>query len=121
MKRNDILLALAVFVVAGILYIVFALGRATGTIVTITVNGNHQHTYLLSENMTTEIQGYNGGKCIVEIKEGQIAVREATCPDHSCVQQGWIGKNGETIACLPNRILIVVEGQMQQEFDSVTK
>lgn len=121
MKRNDLLLALAVVLIAGILYVLFAFGRDAGNSVTITVDGKNPQTYLLSEDMTTEIQGFHGGICTVEIKDGEISVKEATCPDHSCVKQGWIGKNGDTIACLPNRVLIVVNGQAQQEFDSVAK
>ena len=39
---------------------------------------------------------------------------EADCPDKVCMGMGKISRNGEFIACLPNRLLVVVEGAAEQ-------
>ena len=38
------------------------------------------------------------------------AVQEASCPDHLCIRQGKISREGEMIVCLPNRMIAEVKG-----------
>ena len=52
----------------------------------------------------------NGGKNVVEIKNGAIHVVEADCPDKICVRHGAIKNVGETIACVPHKLLIEIAG-----------
>ena len=52
----------------------------------------------------------NGGTNILVIENGEAWVSEADCPDKVCMGMGKISRNGEFIACLPNRLLVVVEG-----------
>ena len=45
------------------------------------------------------------GVNVVSVRDGKIAVTEADCPDHYCMEMGW--KNGGTpIVCLPNGLVI---------------
>lgn len=121
MKRNDLILLFVILVIACVLYMALSFGRNVGSHATITIDGKEKYTYSLNENMITVVQGYGEGVCTVEIKDGRISVQEANCPDHSCVNQGWIDQEGDTIACLPSRILIVVDGEENSQFDSVSK
>lgn len=50
--------------------------------------------------------GYN----LIEIGDNEIRVIEADCPDKHDVKQGYISKIGETIVCLPNKMLIEIKG-----------
>ena len=50
--------------------------------------------------------GYN----ILELGDEQVRVIEASCPDEIDVKQGYISKVGETIICLPNRMVIEIKG-----------
>ena len=50
--------------------------------------------------------GYN----LVEIGDERVRVIEADCPDKIDVKQGYISKIGETIVCLPNRMVIEIKG-----------
>jgi hypothetical protein len=34
----------------------------------------------------------------------------ADCPDQRCVHQGWASRTGQCIVCLPNRVMIQIEG-----------
>jgi len=42
------------------------------------------------------------------IQDGRIAFVESDCPDQICVRTGFIGRHGQTAACLPNRVSIIV-------------
>ena len=63
-----------------------------------------------------EITTPNGGHNVVTVKDGKIAVTEANCPDHYCMDRGFVG-GGTQIVCLPNRLVISFMGE--QEVDGV--
>jgi len=47
----------------------------------------------------------NGGANTITVKDGKIAVTDATCPDHYCMHRGFCD-SGAQIVCLPNRLVI---------------
>jgi len=51
--------------------------------------------------------GYN----LIEIGDEKVRVAEADCPDQIDVEQGWISDIGETLICLPNRLVVEIKGQ----------
>ena len=57
-----------------------------------------------------------GGYNIITVKDGAIAVTEASCPDHYCMKRGFCS-SGAQIVCLPNRLVIEFVGQ--QSVDGV--
>ena len=62
----------------------------------------------------------NGGTNTLVIENGEAWVSEADCPDKICMGMGKNSKNGEFIACLPNRVIIVVEGGEESPVDGRT-
>lgn len=50
--------------------------------------------------------GYN----LIEVGDNQVRVIEASCPDKIDVKQGYISGIGETIVCLPNRLIVEIKG-----------
>ena len=63
----------------------------------------------LAVDRVLTLQGKNGVN-IVTVKDGKIAVTEADCPDHYCIQRGYCN-SGAQIVCLPNRLVIKFLGQ----------
>lgn len=58
--------------------------------------------------------GYN----LIEIGDEKVRVIEADCPDKIDVRQGYISKIGETIVCLPNKMIVEIKGMdKDQEID----
>ncbi len=47
---------------------------------------------------------------VVAVERGRICVSEASCPDHVCINTGWISDGAIPIVCLPNELVIKVEG-----------
>ena len=86
-------------------------------IVIVKVDGEEKGTYRLSEEQTIEI---NGGTNILQIKEGKADMTEADCPDKLCVHQKAISKDGESIICLPNQVVVEIESSESSEYDAVT-
>jgi hypothetical protein len=71
------------------------------------VDGKEFGTYSLGEDQVIEINDTN----TCEIKDGEVRMTKATCPDHLCIdQQGPVTDQGGMIVCLPNRVVIEAEG-----------
>ena len=75
-------------------------------------------TYVLTEDRRIEI---NHGTNILEIKNGEASMIEADCPDQICVHEKAISADGESIICLPNKIVVEVESDKESELDAVMK
>lgn len=58
----------------------------------------------------------SGGSNTITVRDGHIAVTQANCPDHYCIQRGFCS-SGTQIVCLPNRLVIRFAGR--QEIDGV--
>lgn len=43
-----------------------------------------------------------------EVSGGRVRMLESPCPEKICINTGWIGRPGEVIACVPNRVIIAV-------------
>ena len=113
MKRLDLILIAGVLVLAGIIYLVFLGSAEDGGKAVITVQ-----ELPLDEDTTYQVdtpEGYN----IVEIKDGWADVIEADCRDGLCADQKRIHKTGETIVCLPHKMVVTIEAGTENTVDAV--
>lgn len=53
---------------------------------------------------------YNGYTLTVTAEDGGLRVSEADCPTQDCVHTGAISRSGQSIVCLPARIIIQLTG-----------
>lgn len=115
--RYDLLLILLLLLAAGLLFLLLRPGGA-GQYVLVTVDGEEVGRYPLDEDRTVTIgeEDYN----ILEIRNGAAAVTEANCGDHTCVRTGQIRRAGETIICLPHRLVVKIIGGGGETADAVS-
>ncbi len=78
-------------------------------------DGKILRTVNLNVDQEFTVPAAKGGYNIVTVRNGQIAVTEASCPDHYCMHRGFLS-GGTDIVCLPNKLVIRFLGQ--QEVDS---
>ena len=50
------------------------------------------------------------GTNVITVKDGKVAVTQADCPDHYCMDRGFCS-GGVQIVCLPNRLVIRFAGE----------
>ncbi|MFZ7101643.1 MAG: NusG domain II-containing protein [Peptococcaceae bacterium] len=81
----------------------------------IEVNGSIYQKISLSSGSKQEIQvNLPNNEYVQIIQDGElIYVAAASCPDKVCVKTGQISKIGQNIVCLPNRVVIYIEGKSQ--------
>ncbi len=44
----------------------------------------------------------------IKVKDGSIAITQNDCPHHICMKMGPISRPGQTIVCVPKKILIYI-------------
>ena len=77
-------------------------------------------TVSLEKEDTFLIEGKNGAYNKISVKDGSIAVIDASCPDFLCGQMGYISKGPIPITCLPNRLIVEIEWEREAgEVDGV--
>lgn len=109
MKKNDILLIIILLIMGlGIGVGYGYMHRENGTYVLITVDSKEYKRLPLDKNTQVDIPGANGGTNRLIIKNGEATISQADCPDKLCVHQAAIKKNGESLVCLPHKVVIKV-------------
>ena len=122
LKKGDVILVVAVAVALLLFWGVsrFLYPPAENGVAEITVNGKPHGTYPLDKEVSFTVQDENGGYNRVEIKNGEVRIADADCPDRLCVRQGAISHKGETIVCLPHGLIITVCDGANGDVDFIT-
>lgn len=126
--RNDIILISVIVIISVALLLVWKLVYLNGqdtngdACVKVTVDGKVYGTYSLSKDDTIEIKNVDGDVTnTLVIKDGVADVTAADCPDHLCVKQKAISNEGESIICLPNKVVVTVKSDTKSDIDSISK
>ncbi|OTO72665.1 hypothetical protein A5865_001620 [Enterococcus sp. 12E11_DIV0728] len=104
--------------------VVFSLNRASSSTqeAVLSVDGEEIKTFDLSDKSQTYTYRYeekDRDYNLIEVKDGRIRIKEADCGDQICVRRGWIDQSGETIVCLPHKLLIEIKSSDGGEPGSV--
>lgn len=124
MKKNDVILIAALLVVALLTaggMRIWQMNNTKDTAnVVVTIDGEVYGTYPLSEDRTERIELPDGSYNTLVISDGYADVTEASCPDQICVKHNHIRYSKESIVCLPNKVVVTVEGGEENEIDGAT-
>ena len=115
--KNDVIFILVLLLVVAVLGLCFTLFRGEGDEVVVMVDGKVFGTYALAENTIVEIRtGEQSEELnLLVIEDGKAYVQTATCPDGICAGHKPISREGESIVCLPHRVVITVRTSETKE------
>lgn len=117
--RNDAILIAALMLLGGALAVFLYATRQSGGYVSVQVDGEMVMELPLSED-TQVLLGEDGHTNTLVIRNGTAQVVEADCPDQICVRQGAVQYEGESIVCLPHKLVVSVEGGQGSGIDANT-
>jgi hypothetical protein len=106
-RKNDIIFISVLLSAVILMGACFFFIRPEGELVKVTVDKELFGEYPLSEDITVEIRSGSGLNVLV-IKDGKAYVSEASCPDGICSAHKPISREGESIICLPNKVVVTV-------------
>ncbi len=108
MKKQDFILIFALLAVAVVAFFVINnVISKDGAKVQVLVDGEIFYEYNLDENGEYQIKTDMGENTLV-IEDGNAYVSDANCPDKLCVNQGKISKSGQSVICLPHKLVVTI-------------
>ena len=106
-KRRDIFIFATVLFLAAISFLLVGIfSSGTPVAAEISVDGQIVGTYPLSRDTVIDVPGFTGNIVQVTISDKTADVTEADCPNQICADHAPISNTGETIVCLPNRVIV---------------
>jgi hypothetical protein len=115
-KKMDIVIIICLMVLSFLPHFIFAknINKNYDSIyATIKVDGEiyrNVQLSLLKDNNEFTIETSNGNNTIL-VKDKSISITHADCHDSLCVKQGVKSKVGDTIVCLPHKLVIEIKGK----------
>ena len=104
MKKGDIILIICAVLAAAALLFCFSF-RSSNT-VTVKENGKTVYEGSLSTDKTIYLKDK---KMTLIIKNREVYMKNSDCKNQICVHTGKISKKGESIVCLPNKVVATVK------------
>ena len=85
-------------------------------------DGKEVYKTSIKKDQIYQIPEENGTN-VMQIKDGKVTMKKADCKDQICADHKAIEKSGETIVCLPHKVVIEIQSEdgKEQELDGVTQ
>lgn len=117
MKKYDFLIITLVIILSAVIYLFGTSNKDFDVLIYVDGELYEQIDYNSYMNETRNIvSGF--GENTVKIDKNGVCVTESTCKDKLDVNSGYINKEGQSIVCLPNRLVIKL--QSAGGYDAVT-
>ena len=118
--KNDIILAVIVIAVAAVGLLLLNIFKTEGSFAVVKIDGKETERYPLSVNTEVVIETGDDGRNTLVIEDSKAFMKDANCPDKICEGHSKISYKGETIVCLPHKVVIeIVADENTDELDAV--
>lgn len=108
--KRDFLLILAVLAVAFLCYLLL-FPKSSPTAVVVTQEGQEiARIPLSSVTSSYELSVEGDFPAVILVEPDGVRVLSASCPDKICVRTGKLTRAGQTVACLPARLTVTLQG-----------
>ncbi|MDY3854638.1 MAG: NusG domain II-containing protein [Butyribacter sp.] len=122
LKRNDFILIIIILAAALLSFAAYRLlYHKQGDSVQVTVDSRVIKTLPLDTDATYTIHSKDSGSNVLVIKNGAASIREANCSDEVCVHHKEISAQGESIICLPHKVVVSVISSKKATLDGVAQ
>ena len=116
--KSDLILMAAIVIIGLGISIFLAAGSHQGNKVEITKGGKLWGTYSLDgEHKITIRDGKELN--VVKISGGKVTMESANCKNQVCVHHSPVSRTGESIVCLPHKIVVSIKGE-DNEYDTIS-
>ena len=116
--KADLILMAAIVIIGLGISIFLAAGSHQGNKVEITKDGKLWGTYSLDGEHKITIR-YGNELNVVKISGGKVTMESANCKNQVCVHHSPVSRTGESIVCLPHKIVVSIKGE-DNEYDTIS-
>lgn len=115
MKKYDLFLILIPLLAASVIF--FFSRKSSGDTAVIYVDDELYAEIPLSQDKEIDIFGKN----TVSVKDGEVFMKTAACPDKICVSHPPIKNSGSDIVCLPNKVVVKIKESGKKSADAISR
>lgn len=87
--------------------------KTEGTMIVVEQGNRIVGRYPLKDEKNVIVEGPLG-ETYLEIKEGTACIVDSPCPQKVCMRMGKIRRVGDIVVCVPNQVLVRVEGKVEE-------
>lgn len=106
-KLFDIVIIVLLLIICGIWIVSGSFSKEENLTAVVYVDG--EEVYSKEINTQSESKTFNG--VTVEFDEQSVKVSSSDCPNQLCVRTGTIYYSGEAIACVPNKVVVILKSE----------
>lgn len=117
-KKGDVIIIISLCLLCAFLFALPLFSANRPSAAAIWQNGEKVEEIDLSA--VRESRKITVGGCVLLVENGSIRFLDADCPDKLCVKSGALSKNGDTAACVPNKVVVIIENK-EKSFDAVAE
>ncbi len=115
--KGDIILIASVVLLSAVLFALSFFGSSQDLTAEIYVGGEKAHSIFLSE--VTESYTVRENYCELLIEKDGVTFVYSDCGDKLCVKKGKLTKQGDTMACVPEKVVVILKGTDNKNIDAV--
>ena len=114
--KGDIVLVVSLILVCVMLF-AFSFGKTEALTAEIYVGGEKAHSISLSE--VEESYTLNENYCQLLIEKDGVSFVFSSCGDQLCVKRGKLKNQGDTMACVPEKVVVILKSDGKEKIDGV--
>lgn len=117
MKKADFIIIGVVAVIVSVLaFFLYFVNADSGSVVIVEKDGEVIETLSLEQD-AERVYEFDGETNTLVIEDGKAKITDANCPDGICSQHKSINKSGESIICLPHKLVVTVSNDKENDDD----
>lgn len=116
MKLFDWIIILLAVLIAGFALFISLSGEEGAYVIIETPSAEYR--YSLEKDRDIAVEG-ELGEFLLRIEDGRLRALESACPAQICVHREWISRAGDSIICVPNRIVARIVAEDEEAVDAV--
>ena len=114
--KGDVILIVLLIVISLVMF-VFSFSGSEKLIAEIYVDGEKAHSIALSE--VTESYTVNENYCQLLIEKDGVSFVFSDCGDKLCIKRGKLKNQGDTMACVPEKVVVILKADGKEKIDGV--
>lgn len=115
--KGDIILIVCILLISAVLFAFSCFGGSEDLTAEIYSDGEKVHSIVLSEVQDSYTLRENSCELLIE-KDG-VTFLSSDCDDKLCVKKGKLTKQGDTMACVPRKLVVILRGTDNKKIDAV--
>lgn len=114
--KGDIILVISLIILSVMLF-AFSFSKSESLKAEIYVDGEKLHSITLSE--VTESYTLTENYCQLLIEKDGVSFVFSDCGDQLCVKRGKLKNQGDTMACVPEKVVVILRSDGKDKIDGV--